>query len=87
MATGRSTFRQQYRCRRCLQAVAALSDGTAGTSLLPPVTNLRMVSAAVALAVAGAGTKEGLAQAALDDPVQQVNQAMWRLQYPSFEAI
>jgi hypothetical protein len=30
---------------------------------------------------------EGLAQAALDDPVQQAHQAMWRPQYPSFEAI
>ena len=69
------------------QAVAALSDGTAGTSLLPPVTNLRMVSAAVALAVAAAAEKEGLAQAPLQDPVQQVHQAMWRPQYPSFEAI
>jgi malate dehydrogenase (oxaloacetate-decarboxylating) len=69
------------------QAVAALSDGTAGTSLLPPVTNLRMVSAAVALAVARAAEKEGLAQAPLHDPVQQIHQAMWRPQYPSFEAI
>jgi malate dehydrogenase (oxaloacetate-decarboxylating) len=69
------------------QAVAALSDGTGGTSLLPPVTNLRMVSAAVALAVAAAAEKEGLAEAPLQDPVQQVHQAMWRPQYPSFEAI
>jgi malate dehydrogenase (oxaloacetate-decarboxylating) len=69
------------------QAVAALSDGTAGTSLLPPVTNLRMVSAAVALAVAGAAEKEGLAEASLHDRVHQVHQAMWRPQYPSFEAI
>ena len=69
------------------QAVAALSDGTAGTSLLPPVTNLRMVSAAVALAVAAAAEKEGLAEASLHDRVHQVHQAMWRPQYPSFEAI
>jgi malate dehydrogenase (oxaloacetate-decarboxylating) len=46
-----------------------------------------MVSAAVAIAVARAAEKEGLAQAPLDDPVQQVHQAMWRPQYPSFEAI
>jgi malate dehydrogenase (oxaloacetate-decarboxylating) len=70
------------------EAVAALSDATArGASLLPPVTNLRMVSAAVAIAVAGAAEKEGLAQAPLDDPVQEVHQAMWRSQYPTFEAI
>jgi malate dehydrogenase (oxaloacetate-decarboxylating) len=70
------------------EAVAGLSDATTrGASLLPPVTDLRMVSAAVAIAVARAAEKEGLAQAPLDDPVQQVHQAMWRPQYPSFEAI
>jgi malate dehydrogenase (oxaloacetate-decarboxylating) len=69
-------------------AVAGLSDATArGASLLPPVTNLRMVSAGVAIAVARAAEKAGLVQAMLDDPVQQVHQAMWRPQYPSFEAI
>jgi malate dehydrogenase (oxaloacetate-decarboxylating) len=70
------------------EAVAGLSDATTrGASLLPPVTDLRMVSAAVAIAVARAAEKEGLAQAPLDDPVQQVHQAMWRPQYPSFEVI
>ena len=70
------------------EAVAGLSDATTrGASLLPPVTDLRMVSAAVAIAVAGAAEKEGLAQVPLEDPVQQVHQAMWRPQYPSFEAI
>jgi malate dehydrogenase (oxaloacetate-decarboxylating) len=70
------------------EAVAGLSDATTrGASLLPPVTDLRMVSAAVAIVVARAAEKEGLAQAPLDDPVQQVHQAMWRPQYPSFEAI
>src|SRR5215216_6537066 len=70
------------------EAVAGLSDATTrGASLLPPVTDLRMVSAAVAIVVARAAEKEGLAQAPLDDPVQQVHQAMWRPQYPSFEVI
>jgi malate dehydrogenase (oxaloacetate-decarboxylating) len=70
------------------EAVAGLSDATSrGASLLPPVTDLRMVSAAVAIAVARAAEQEGLAQAPLDDPVQQVHQAMWRPQYPAFEAI
>jgi malate dehydrogenase (oxaloacetate-decarboxylating) len=70
------------------EAVAGLSDATTrGASLLPPVTDLRMVSAAVAIAVARAAEKEGLTPAPLDDPVQQVHQAMWRPQYPSFEAI
>ncbi len=70
------------------EAVAGLSDATTrGASLLPPVTDLRMVSAAVAIAVARAAEKEGLTPAPLDDPVQQVHQAMWRPQYPSFEVI
>jgi malate dehydrogenase (oxaloacetate-decarboxylating) len=70
------------------EAVAGLSDATTrGASLLPPVTDLRMVSAAVAIAVARAAEQEGLAQTPLDDPVQQVHEAMWRPQYPSFEAI
>jgi malate dehydrogenase (oxaloacetate-decarboxylating) len=70
------------------QAVAALSDATTrGASLLPRVTDLRTVSAAVAIAVAQAAEKEGLAQEPLDNPVRQVHQAMWRPQYPSFEAI
>jgi malate dehydrogenase (oxaloacetate-decarboxylating) len=70
------------------ESVAALSEATTrGASLLPPVTNLRMVSAAVAIAVARAAEMEGLAQAPLENPVQQVDQAMWRPQYPSFEAI
>jgi len=70
------------------QAVAALSDATTrGTSLLPRVTDLRTVSAAVAIAVAQAAEKEGLAQEPLDNPVRQVHQAMWRPQYPAFEAI
>jgi malate dehydrogenase (oxaloacetate-decarboxylating) len=69
-------------------AVARLSDATApGAPLLPPVEDLRTVSAAVGIAVAIAARDEGLAQVAVDDPVQQVYQAMWRPEYPSFEPI
>jgi malate dehydrogenase (oxaloacetate-decarboxylating) len=69
-------------------AVALLSDATRpGSPLLPPVDNLRMVSAAVAIAVARAAAAEGLAGATLDDPIQQVHQAMWRPEYPTFELI
>jgi malate dehydrogenase (oxaloacetate-decarboxylating) len=69
-------------------AVAGLSEATApGAPLLPPVEELRTVSAAVAIAVAVAAQDEGLAQVAVDDPVQQVHQAMWRPEYPDFEPI
>jgi malate dehydrogenase (oxaloacetate-decarboxylating) len=69
-------------------AVAGLSDATTpGAPLLPSVQNLRMVSATVAVDVAVAAEKEGLAQVSVDDPVRQVHQAMWRPQYPRIEPI
>jgi malate dehydrogenase (oxaloacetate-decarboxylating) len=69
-------------------AVAELSGaGTAGSALLPPVDDLRPVSAAVGIAVAQAAAEEGLAQVELHDPVQQVHAAMWRPEYPRVEAI
>jgi malate dehydrogenase (oxaloacetate-decarboxylating) len=67
-------------------AVAKLSDATRpGAPLLPPVSDLRPVSAAVAIAVARAAAEEGLAQVTIDDPIQQVHQAMWRPEYPRLE--
>ena len=69
-------------------AVARLADATTpGAPLLPPVEDLRTVSAAVGIAVAIAARDEGLAQVAVDDPVQQVHQTMWRPEYPRFEAV
>jgi malate dehydrogenase (oxaloacetate-decarboxylating) len=69
-------------------AVAKIAAGSGpGAPLLPPVDNLRAVSAGVALAVARAAAKEGLADARLDDPIQQIHQAMWRPAYPVIEAI
>jgi malate dehydrogenase (oxaloacetate-decarboxylating) len=53
-----------------------------GAALLPPVTSLRSVSAAVATAVAEAAQAEGLAQADLADPAAQVRDAMWFPNYP-----
>ena len=70
------------------EAVAALSDATRpGASLLPSVTTLRKVSAAVAIAVSQAAEHQGLAQVPMDNPIQQVHEAMWRPQYPAFEAV
>jgi malate dehydrogenase (oxaloacetate-decarboxylating) len=68
-------------------AVARLSDaGRPGAPLLPPVSDLRPVSAAVAIAVAEAAVAEGLAQAELGNTIQQVHEAMWRPDYPRVEA-
>jgi malate dehydrogenase (oxaloacetate-decarboxylating) len=69
-------------------AVAELSDASRpGAALLPPVDALRMVSAAVGIAVARAAAADGLAQVELSDPVQQVHEAMWRPDYPTVEAV
>ena len=68
--------------------IAALSDAnTVGASLLPSVDQLRVVSAAVGVAVAQAANSEGLAQADLYNPVEQIHQAMWRPAYPKIELV
>jgi len=73
------------------QALAELSGaGTTaapGASVLPPVTSLRAVSAAVAAAVARAAQREGLAGVPLDDPGGQVDRAMWVPAYPRIEPV
>jgi malate dehydrogenase (oxaloacetate-decarboxylating) len=67
-------------------AVARLSDAARpGASLLPPVRDLRPVSAAVAIEVARAAAAEGLARVPLDNLIQQVHLAMWRPEYPRLE--
>jgi malate dehydrogenase (oxaloacetate-decarboxylating) len=69
-------------------AVAGMSDATApGAPLLPPVTNLRAISAAVATAVATAAKAEGVAQAPLPDPASQVLASMWAPDYPKLEPV
>jgi malate dehydrogenase (oxaloacetate-decarboxylating) len=52
-----------------------------GASLLPHIDDLRSVTATVAVAVAEAALAEGLAEAELDDIVQQVADAMWQPAY------
>jgi malate dehydrogenase (oxaloacetate-decarboxylating) len=67
-------------------AVAKLSDATRpGAPLLPPVSQLRPVSAAVAIEVVRAAVADGLAQVPVENPIQQVHQAMWRPEYPRLE--
>ena len=52
-----------------------------GASLLPPVGDLREVSATVAVAVARRAAAEDVARVDLPDPVQQVQDAMWQPVY------
>jgi malate dehydrogenase (oxaloacetate-decarboxylating) len=69
-------------------ALAGLCDAsTLGAPLLPPVDNLRVVSAIIAVAVAKAAVAASLAQVELHDPIQQVYEAMWQPQYPRVEPV
>ena len=69
-------------------ALAGLSDAAApGAAVLPPVTSLRDVSAAVAEAVARAARAEGLSDVPLDGLAERVRAAMWEPAYPAVEAI
>jgi malate dehydrogenase (oxaloacetate-decarboxylating) len=65
------------------EAIAGLVDtGNPGAALLPPVSNLRGTSASVAVAVACAAARDGVAQADVDSPAEAVHDAMWRAAYP-----
>ncbi len=71
------------------RAVAELVDASeVGSSLLPPVTDLRSTSAAVAIAVARAAEAEGLNGVALDDDLDTaVQNAMWQPKFYPVRAI
>jgi malate dehydrogenase (oxaloacetate-decarboxylating) len=69
-------------------ALAGLADVTSpGAAVLPPVTSLREVSAAVAEAVARAAVAGGLSEVPLDGLAERVRAAMWEPAYPAVEAI
>ncbi|MDF1486999.1 NAD-dependent malic enzyme [Tessaracoccus caeni] len=65
------------------EAVASLVKvNKPGQSLLPAIKDLRHVSATVAIAVAEAAARDGVAEQPLTNPVDQVFDAMWRPVYP-----
>jgi malate dehydrogenase (oxaloacetate-decarboxylating) len=65
------------------EAVASQVDvSKPGASLLPPVSNLRASSATVALAVARAAARDGVATKSHENLVQAVQDAMWQPVYP-----
>jgi malate dehydrogenase (oxaloacetate-decarboxylating) len=69
------------------EAVGGLVDVTTpGASRLPQVDDLREVSATVAVAVAAQAAEEGLARVDLDNPIQQVQDAMWQPEYRPVKA-
>lgn len=69
------------------RAVAAHLDiDRPGAALLPDVTDIREVSAAVAEAVYRAAHTDGVARASLDDPARDIEQAMWQARYDRSDA-
>ena len=69
-------------------AVAAVADATTpGSPLLLPIADLRLIFAKVAIAVAAAAERDGVADVPHTEPLYQVHEAMWRPLYPSFEPI
>jgi len=69
-------------------ALAEMADtASPGAAVLPPVTSLREVSAAVAEAVARAARAEGLSEVPLDGLAERVRAAMWEPAYPEVKAI
>ena len=65
------------------EAVAEIVDvAPYGRALLPSISQLRRVSGTVAIKVAQTAYEEGLSQVRLEDPVQQIYEAMWQPVYP-----
>ncbi|HVH23638.1 MAG TPA: NAD-dependent malic enzyme, partial [Pseudonocardia sp.] len=86
VAVARASRITNHMIAAAADAVAAMSNATTrGAPLLPPINDLRTVSAAVAIAVAKAAVEEGLAQVPVTNPIQQVQDAMWRPRYPDIE--
>lgn len=75
--------------------IAAAADAVArtvdarrlGASLLPEVTGLRALSAKVARAVINAAITDGVAGVVPDNPVQAIQDTMWKPRYIPIEAV
>ncbi|WP_131104596.1 NAD-dependent malic enzyme [Ornithinimicrobium sufpigmenti] len=69
------------------RAVAERAPAGRGAALLPPMSQLRSVSAAVAIRVAEAAMAEGVATRELANPLHDIHQLMWQPVYPRVEAV
>lgn len=70
------------------QAVAhSVTSRYLGASILPDMSQLRAISAKVAVEVARVAMAEGLAERPLDNPIQDVYDAMWQPVYPTIEVV
>ena len=51
------------------------------------MSDLRLVAASVAMAVAKTAQEQGLARAPMTDPVNDIYQRMWKPEYPRLEVL
>ncbi len=87
LGLGVSTVRASRVSDEMIYAAAVALAGLAnqyrpGASLLPSMSDLRLVSATVAMAVAECAVKQGYARRPLKDPVNDIYQRMWKPEYP-----
>lgn len=69
-------------------AVADMSNAIRrGSPVLPGLSQLRAVSAAVALKVAEAAVEDGVARTSLSNPIQEIHELMWQPRYPKVKAV
>ncbi|GAB3701704.1 NAD-dependent malic enzyme [Mariniluteicoccus flavus] len=70
------------------EAVAELTEATKrGSAVLPSMTQLRAVSATVALRVAEAAVEDGVATVELENPIQDIYSQMWKPNYPRIDVV
>jgi malate dehydrogenase (oxaloacetate-decarboxylating) len=58
-----------------------------GASLLPSMSDLRLVAATVAKAVAETAERQGLARRPMTNPINDIYQRMWKPEYPRLEIL
>ncbi len=88
VATVQATRVSDEMIYRAADALAGLANQyRPGASLLPSMSDLRLVSATVAMAVAQCAVEEGLARRPLTDPVNDIYQRMWKPEYPRLEIL
>jgi len=58
-----------------------------GASLLPPMSELRLVASTVAKAVAETAEQQDLARRPMTNPIHDIYQRMWKPEYPALEIL
>jgi len=67
--------------------MALVNEYRPGASLLPPMSDLRIVAATVAMAVARTAEAQGLARNPMTNPINDVYNRMWKPDYPTLDIL